>query len=145
MQRTITYYKFRINISDLRDQFGERSNAALFRRLGFPKQTYWDGELIKRASAKKFIDALAKALEKPVSFDEIFETVQQVQVLPDHEKATLQIEDIDPHGLYTTAQAADVLHIKQDSVKMRCVRGTLPAEKIGRDWMIRGATLLELA
>lgn len=39
--------------------------------------------------------------------------------------------------MLTTQQAADILGVSRKMVQSLIKRGRLPAEKIGRDWMIR--------
>lgn len=150
MQRTVTYYKFRQNMEDLRQMLGERSNASLIRLLDLPDKTYKNPaeKRLKFASAKAFSDAFSAALHKAkgkkISFHDIFEPVSLIQDLPDQDSDKLDPKDIDPNEFYTTSQASDILGIQPDSVKMRCNRGTIPAKKVGKQWMIAGSYLLEV-
>lgn len=151
MQRTVTYYKFRQSMENLRQMLDERSNASLIRLLDLPDKTYKNPseKRLKYASAKAFSDAFSAALYKTkgskISFHDIFEPVSVFQELPDQGSEKLTLKDIDPDELYTTSQAADVLGILVDSVKMRCNRGTIPAKKVGKQWMIAGSDLLEIS
>jgi excisionase family DNA binding protein len=42
---------------------------------------------------------------------------------------------------YTTAEAAERLRMKPDSVARKINRGQLPAVKVGKQWLIRKETL----
>jgi len=42
---------------------------------------------------------------------------------------------------FTTAQAAEFLHMRPDSIVRKIKRGEIPAVKIGRQWLIRRDTL----
>jgi excisionase family DNA binding protein len=44
----------------------------------------------------------------------------------------------------TTAQAAEALGIEPDSIRKLIYRGKLPAEKVGRDWLILKRDLLKV-
>ena len=43
--------------------------------------------------------------------------------------------------LYTTAEAAEILRMKPDSVARKIKRGQLAAVKVGKQWLIRKDTL----
>jgi excisionase family DNA binding protein len=43
--------------------------------------------------------------------------------------------------LLTTAQVADALHMRPDSIARKINRGEIPAVKIGKRWLIRKETL----
>jgi excisionase family DNA binding protein len=43
--------------------------------------------------------------------------------------------------LYTTAEAAEILRMKPDSVARKIKRGQLAAVKVGKQWLIRRDTL----
>jgi excisionase family DNA binding protein len=43
--------------------------------------------------------------------------------------------------LLTTAQVAEVLHMRADSIVRKINRGEIPAVKIGKQWLIRKETL----
>jgi excisionase family DNA binding protein len=43
--------------------------------------------------------------------------------------------------LYTTAEAAEILRMKPDSVARKIKRGQLAAVKVGKQWLIRKNTL----
>jgi excisionase family DNA binding protein len=43
--------------------------------------------------------------------------------------------------LYTTAEAAEILRMKPDSVARKIKRGQLQAVKVGKQWLIRKDTL----
>ena len=43
--------------------------------------------------------------------------------------------------LLTTAQVADVLHMRADSVVRKIKNGEIPAVKIGHRWLVRPETL----
>jgi excisionase family DNA binding protein len=45
------------------------------------------------------------------------------------------------HDLLTTAQVAEILHMKQDSIARKINRGEIPAVKVGKRWLIRRDTL----
>jgi excisionase family DNA binding protein len=43
--------------------------------------------------------------------------------------------------LYTTAEAAEILRMKPDSIARKIKRGQLAAVKVGKQWLIRKDTL----
>jgi excisionase family DNA binding protein len=43
--------------------------------------------------------------------------------------------------MYTTAEAAELLRMKPDSVARKIKRGQLAAVKVGKQWLIRKETL----
>jgi excisionase family DNA binding protein len=43
--------------------------------------------------------------------------------------------------LMTTAEVAEILHIRPDSVTRKINRGEIPALKVGARWMVRRETL----
>jgi excisionase family DNA binding protein len=43
--------------------------------------------------------------------------------------------------LLTTAQVAEILYMKQDSIARKINRGEIPAVKVGKRWLIRRETL----
>jgi excisionase family DNA binding protein len=124
------------NINQRRIMVKARYNytAAYWMWVPFGDNTYIDSAI------SAAVDAMQKKFGPGLPVHNNYENAKKLKPLPQYTFTCSNKEKIIygcMFGLVNTSEAADILGVSRKMVQSLIKRGRLPAEKIGRDWMIK--------